>query len=159
MADLECDIIWKIKDNLQLTHDEITSILINDVTFTHKSGRTVSIDFEDYSGNYDADNRIINFTGFNIDEDYINESLEYCGDSSLIPEEYDYSFFEDGYMYLDKNHPDNGIEIELDINDTTVNDKNYIELAFVRIRDLDNNENVILLNKLSQWEYDKYLGW
>ena len=157
MSYLVCDVIWKVKDEVNLPHDNVTSFLVGGFTFTHKSGNHISFDFYDFNGDYDEDRRIFDFECKGLDEDFVNESLLMDGYADLIKEEHDISFFEEGKIMLSDNSVDE-ICVTMDINGEEVNERSYIKPAFLRIREPETSKEVILFNELTNGEFIEYYG-
>lgn len=154
--------IWKLKPGIEIEHDDLTYFSPGGFTFTHKSGKNVGFDFEENRGNYETENRLIDFDLKEIDNDLITAALEYDNYKDLIQEQYDIEFFKDGKIDLSNEFNEIYCCMDLKINgeiNEDVDDSKYVEPVYLELYDpYDTNNTVILYDKLTDDEKEKYFN-
>lgn len=158
MSAVRCYAMWRLKEGISLKKDEVTYFSPGGFSFTHRSGKTVGFDFEESEGTYEEEDRIFDFNLKEIDNDLITSLLKEDSNNDLIQEQYDINFFKDGHINLEKNEiyccmdikKDDTILEEVDFND-------YVEPVFLAVFDPYGNDRVVLYNKLTTSEYEKYM--
>lgn len=157
MANIEAYSIWRLKPGIEISKKDLTFFSPGGYEFTHKSGKTISFDFEDSYGGYNIEDRLLDFSQENLEHDFLTEMLKENKFNDLIQEEYDLEFFKDGKINLENDC--NEMYCCMDINLEEVDHTLYVEPVYMSVFDTANeNESVELLNKLTELEYAKYIN-
>lgn len=152
-------IVWKIKEGVKIKKEDLTYFSPGGYTFTHKSGKHINFDFMDSWGNYNEDDNILDFNQKELDSELISDGLINYMDQDLIREEYNVDFFKDGKIELENSKDEMFCSMDLRIAGeiVEVDFSKYVEPVYMELFDSSNpDENVILLNKLTKEEYEKY---
>lgn len=155
-------VLWRLKDGVTLKKEDLTYFSPGGYAFTHRSGMVVGFDFEESSSNFKGEEGIIETTHREIDNEIITSSLEEIGASELVQEEYDINFFREGVIDLDISCNEMHVCIDVKVNGEIQEDYDettLMEPVYMDVYDPYNPEDcVTLYNKLSEEEYNKYIG-
>lgn len=160
MSNLSAYAVWRVKENIDIKKDDLTCFYPGGFTFTHKSGNNISFDFLNHTGEYIYEDKLLDFNLYNLEEEFVTESLEADKLQEYIPVEYDIDFFKDGKMDFTNNSDEMFCTMDLIIDGVEtpeVNFEKHVEPVYFKI--FDGNDNFVeLCNKLTESEYKKYMG-
>ena len=163
MSDIRAYVLWKIKEGATLEKENLTYFAPGGYIFTHKSGANICFDFEESASKFIAEDTLLECNHRYLDSEFITDSLENNKLNELIQDEYDFNFFQDGF--IDLSNPDEMNEMSLCI-DVMINgsiqedydETKVMEPVYMEIYDASNPDNIAeLYNKLTPEEYDKYI--
>lgn len=165
MSAVRCYAMWKIKDGIELTKEDVTYFSPGGFTFTHKSGNNIAFDFEEGYGDFEEDDKLFDFTLREIDNQFISECL--IGDDlrELVQEQYDIEFFKGGSFDISNGKDEMFCCMDIMVEDEQyleVDGNKYLEPVYLAVFDpyntdsKDSDNYVELYNKLSQEEFNKY---